>query len=116
MVGKGPFAGVGHLMVLEEGELGTGVGCKVFKWLNVPTLMSLVLPVVLERLEVNDISSPLWDAVFLLPQQLAGVLLLVWDPAVLLIGSWKVICLAVFLWLLGGLGVLHGLFFGWLPN
>ena len=38
--GRGALARVGHLMILEEGELGTWAGFKVLKWLVLPTLTS----------------------------------------------------------------------------
>ena len=104
---RGVFARVGHLMVFEAGELGAWGDGKVLECIELPTLTSWLLLMVLQWLEVNA-SSPLREVVFLLPRQLAGVLLCVWDPTVSLIGSWKVTFLAVFLMPLGGLESLLG--------
>ena len=97
MPGVGGIARVGYLMVLEAGELGTWGDGMVLEYVELPTLTSFVALLVLEWLEVNASSSLLGTVVFLLPWQLSGGLLLVWDPSVLLIGSWKVTSLAVFL-------------------
>ena len=71
-------------MVLEEEELGARDSFKVLEWLILLTLASLLVPMVLERLELNallpmvlerldiDVSSPLREAVFLLPWWLVG--------------------------------------------
>ena len=88
MPGSGAFARVGCLMVLEAGELGAWGNGKVLECIELPTLTSWLL-MVLEWLEVNA-SSPLREVVFLLPWWLAGVLLHVWDPTVMLMGSRKV--------------------------
>ena len=77
---------MGCLVVLEAGALGTWGAGKVLESMELPTLTSWLLLMVLQWLEVNA-SSPLGNMVFLLPQQLSVGLLHVWDPAVLLIGS-----------------------------
>ena len=84
-------------MVLEAGKLGTWGDRMVLEYIELPTLTSFVVLMVLEWLEFNASSPLLRTVVFLLPQQLSGGLLLVWDPSVMLIGSWKVTCLVVFL-------------------
>ena len=105
--GEGAFAKVGHLMVLEAEELGAWGNGKVLESIELPALTYWLLLMVLEWLEVN--ASLLWrEVVFLLPWQLAGVLLCVWDPSILLIGSRKVTFFVVLLFLLGGLGSLLG--------
>ena len=68
--GEGAFAGLEHLIVLEEGEIGGRMHFWVLKWLKLPSLTSSLLSMVLERLEVNG-SSPLREVVFLLPWWLA---------------------------------------------
>ena len=93
----GGIARLGCLMVLEAGELGTWGDRMVLEYIELPTLTSFVVLVVLKWLEVNASSPLLRTVVFLLPWWLSGGLLLVWDPSVTLIGSWKVTCLAVFL-------------------
>ena len=40
MLGRGAVARVGHLMVLEEGELGAWGDLMVLEWLELPTLTS----------------------------------------------------------------------------
>ena len=95
---------MGCLMVLEAEELGTWGDGKVWESMELPTLTSWLLLMVLQWLEVNA-SSPLGNVVFLSPWQLSGGLLHVWDPTVLLIGSWKVTFLVVFLLPLGVLWI-----------
>ena len=73
-------------MVLEAGELGAWGDGKVMESIELPTLTSSLLLMVLQWLEVNA-SSPWREVVFFLPWQLTGVLLHVWDPTVSLIGS-----------------------------
>ena len=102
--GRGAFATVGHLMVFEAGKLGVWGDCKVLESIELTTLTSRLLLMALEWLEVNA-SSPWREVVFLMPWWLAGVLLCVWDPSILLIGSWKVTFSAVFLLPLGGVGI-----------
>ena len=91
-------------MVLEAGELGAWGDGKVLESMELPTLTSWLVLVVLQWLKVN-VSSPLGNMVFLLPWWLSGGLLHVWDPAISLIGSWKVPFLAVFLLPLGVLWI-----------
>ena len=74
-------------MVLDAGELGAWGDGKVLESKELPTLTSLLLLVVLQWLEVNAFSPLLGTVVFLLPQQLSGGLLIVWDPTIMLIES-----------------------------
>ena len=67
MPGREAFARVGHLMVLEVGELGAQGNGKVLESIELPTLTSWLLLMVLQWLEVNA-SSPWREVVFLLPQ------------------------------------------------
>ena len=78
---------MGCLMVLEAGKLGAWGDRMVLECMELPTLTSFVVLLVLEWLEVNASSPLLRPVVFLLSQQLSGGLLLVWDPSVMLMGS-----------------------------
>ena len=59
-------------MVLEAGKLGTWGNGKVLESIELPTLTSWSVLVVLKWLEVNASSPLLRTVVFLLPQQLSG--------------------------------------------
>ena len=72
MPGVGGIARVGQLMVLKAGELGALGGEMVLECIELPTLTSFVVLLVLEWLEVNASSPLLRTVVFLLPQQLSG--------------------------------------------
>ena len=69
---RGGIARVGHLMVLEAGELGAWGDGMVLEYIELPTLTSFVALLVLEWLEVNASSPLLRTVVFLLPRQLSG--------------------------------------------